>query len=139
MYIGELDSAAKKQWYRHALATLFPVRWAEPFGMVLIESMACGTPVVAFRQGAVPEVVQHARTGFVVDSTEEMIRAIGQIDHLDRTHAREHVCRAFSLEVMATRYAELYDELAEAAVSVGVQPARRVEFAPVPAAVLTPG
>ena len=60
VYVGELQTAAKRHWYQHARATLFPIRWGEPFGMVLIESMAAGTPIVAFGEGAVPEIVRRA-------------------------------------------------------------------------------
>lgn len=111
IYIGELDSAAKKHWYRHAQATLFPIRWGEPFGMVLIESMASGTPVLAFGEGAVPEIVKHAETGFVVDSVESMVQAVGGIEHLDRRNCWRHVKTYFSLERMAAEYAALYEQL----------------------------
>ena len=80
IYIGELDTAAKKHWFRHAQATLFPIRWGEPFGMVLIESMASGTPIVAFGRGSVPEIVRDGKTGFVVDSVESMVKAVGRIE-----------------------------------------------------------
>ena len=111
IYIGELDEASKKQWYRHALATLFPIRWGEPFGMVLIESMASGTPVIAFRQGAVPEILLHGKTGFIVDSVDSMVRAMHEVAALDRGDTRAHVERNFSIEVMAGRYGALYEEL----------------------------
>ena len=68
VYIGELGGDQKKQWYRHARATLFPIQWREPFGLVLIESMACGTPVLALNEGAVSEIVADGRTGFVANS-----------------------------------------------------------------------
>src|SRR5437764_120286 len=84
IYIGELSTSAKKYWFRHARATLFPVRWGEPFGMVLIESMASGTPILAFREGSVPEIVIDGVTGFVVDSAGAMIRAVERIEHIDR-------------------------------------------------------
>ena len=112
IYVGELGAAAKKHWYQHARATLFPVRWGEPFGMVMIESMAAGTPVLAFGEGAVPEIVRHGETGFVVDSVEAMVRAVGYIDSIDRGECRQHVDANFSVRRMANRYAALYEQLA---------------------------
>jgi glycosyltransferase involved in cell wall biosynthesis len=113
IYIGELDTAAKKHWYRHAQATLFPIRWGEPFGMVLIESMASGTPILAFAAGAVPEIVRHGETGFVVDSVESMVQAVGCIEHLDRRNCWRHVNTSFSIQRMAEGYAALYKQLAD--------------------------
>lgn len=112
IYVGELDSAAKKHWYRHAQATLFPIRWGEPFGMVLIESMASGTPVIAFREGAVPEIVRHGETGFVVDSIDAMVEAVGRIEQIDRRECWNHVKSSFSIQKMAEGYASLYRQIA---------------------------
>jgi glycosyltransferase involved in cell wall biosynthesis len=108
IYIGELSSNQKKQWYRHALATLFPIQWSEPFGLVLIESMACGTPVIALNKGSVPEIIVDGKTGFVVDSINEMIGAIDRIDDIDPRECRKHVRKNFSIIKMANRYSELY-------------------------------
>lgn len=116
IYIGELDSAAKKQWYRHAEAMLFPIRWGEPFGMVLIESMASGTPVVAFREGAVPEIVRDGATGFIVDSVESMVKAVGRIGQIDRRECRRHVERCFSVRRMAEGYQAVYRQLVDVPV-----------------------
>ncbi len=113
IYVGELNDASKKYWYRHALATVFPIRWGEPFGMILIESMASGTPVLAFREGAVPEILVDGKTGFIVDSVEAMVRAVGSAAKLDRRAAREHVERHFSVDIMARRYAALYEEIVD--------------------------
>lgn len=112
IYIGELGAAAKKHWYRHARATLFPIRWGEPFGLVLIESMASGTPVVAFGKGAVPEIVRDGETGFVVDSIEAMVKAVGCLERIDRRACRRHVANHFSVRRMAEGYAAIYDQLA---------------------------
>ena len=114
IYIGELDTTAKKHWYRHAQATLFPIRWGEPFGMVLIESMASGTPILAFGKGAVPEIVKHGETGFIVDSVESMVKAVGRLEHLDRQNCWRHVKTCFSLQRMAEGYVALYEQLADA-------------------------
>ena len=112
VYVGELDTEAKKQWYRHARATLFPVRWGEPFGMVLIESLACGTPILAFGRGAVPEIVTHGETGFVVASLAGMVAAVGLVDRIDRRRCRADVAARFSIDRMAKGYADLYRSVA---------------------------
>jgi glycosyltransferase involved in cell wall biosynthesis len=108
IYIGEVDSAQKKLWYQHARATLFPIQWGEPFGLVLIESMACGTPVLAFHKGSVPEIVVHGKTGFVVDSIHHMTEAVKAIHLIDPSDCRQHVKDNFSILSMAGKYSELY-------------------------------
>jgi len=108
IYIGEINSAQKKLWYLHAQATVFPIQWGEPFGLVLVESMACGTPVIAFSKGAVPEIVAHGKTGFVVDSLEPLIAAANRIDTIDPVVCRSHVRDRFSLDAMARNYVALY-------------------------------
>ncbi len=120
--VGQLNEAAKKHWYQHALATLFPIRWGEPFGMVLIESMACGTPVIAFREGAVPEILVDGKTGFIVDSLDAMVRAVGQVASLARQESRAHVERGFSIDTMAARYGALYEEIVRKAAIVPATP-----------------
>lgn len=114
IYIGELGTAAKKQWFRHAQATLFPIRWGEPFGMVLIESMASGTPIVGFRRGSVPEIVKDGKTGFVVDTVEAMVQAVQCVKQIDRRDCRTHVAKRFSIQRMAEGYEALYRRLASA-------------------------
>ena len=111
IYIGELGADQKKQWYRHARATLFPIQWREPFGLVLIESMACGTPVLTFDEGAVSEIVAPGRTGFVVHSMEEMIAAEAHLAGLDPQVCRQHVGTCFSTTRMTSRYADVYREV----------------------------
>jgi glycosyltransferase involved in cell wall biosynthesis len=111
IYIGEISSEHKKHWYRHARATLFPIQWGEPFGLVLVESMACGTPVVALNRGAVPEIVVDGKTGFVVESMDAMIEAISRIDSIDPSYCRKHVQNRFSIKSMADKYTELYHQL----------------------------
>jgi glycosyltransferase involved in cell wall biosynthesis len=108
IYIGEISSEQKKQWYRHARATVFPIQWGEPFGLVLVESMACGTPVVALNRGAVPEIVVDGKTGFVVDSLDDMVEAVGRTDGIDPGDCRRHVQNHFSIPRMSSAYAELY-------------------------------
>jgi glycosyltransferase involved in cell wall biosynthesis len=111
IYIGEINSEHKKHWYRHARATLFPIQWGEPFGLVLVESMACGTPVIAFNKGAVPEIVVDGKTGFVVDSINDMIEAVDRIDSINPRECREHVQNHFSITSMTGKYSELYHQI----------------------------
>ena len=111
IYVGELGAAAAKRWYSHATATLFPIRWGEPFGMVLIESMASGTPIVAFGEGSVPEIVKHGETGFIVDSIESMVRAVARLGEISRAACRKHVEQRFSTTKMTASYADLYRRL----------------------------
>ncbi|NCO68502.1 MAG: hypothetical protein COY75_06650 [Nitrospirae bacterium CG_4_10_14_0_8_um_filter_41_23] len=111
IYIGEISSRHKKQWYRHARATLFPIQWEEPFGLVLIESMACGTPAITFNKGAVPEIMVDGKTGFVVDSMNNMIGAVNRIDSIDPRECRRHVQNNFSITNMAYKYSELYHQI----------------------------
>ena len=111
IYIGELDSEQKKEWYRHARVTLFPIQWGEPFGLVMIESMACGTPILAFDEGAVPEIVVDGKTGFIVNSVSDMIEAVDCIDRIDPRECRKHVQNHFSIPIMAYKYSELYQQI----------------------------
>ncbi|MBL7032006.1 MAG: glycosyltransferase family 4 protein [Nitrospira sp.] len=111
IYIGEISAEHKKHWYRHARATIFPIQWGEPFGLVLVESMACGTPVIAFNKGAVPEIVVDGKTGFVVDSMNAMIEAVDRIDSIDPRECRKHVQDHFSITSMAAKYSELYHQI----------------------------
>ena len=108
VYIGEVNTAQKKLWYLHARATLFPIQWGEPFGLVLIESMACGTPVIAIRKGSVPEIIVHGETGFVVDSIGDMIEAVRAIRQINPDDCRRHVKDNFSVASMAEKYSNLY-------------------------------
>ena len=111
IYIGEVDGDQKKHWYRHARATLFPIQWREPFGLVLIESMACGTPVLAFNRGAVAEIVATGRTGFVVNSMDEMVAAEAHLTRLDPQVCRRHVATFFSTSRMTSGYTEVYRDV----------------------------
>ena len=111
IYIGEISSAQKKMWFQYAKATLFPIQWGEPFGLVLIESMACGTPVLAFNEGSVPEIVIHGKTGFVVDSTDTMAKSVQSIHLINPIDCREHVKNHFSIDSMANKYSVLYQQI----------------------------
>lgn len=109
--VGELNDAAKGDLLRGAAALLFPIDWPEPFGLVMIEAMACGTPVIAYRRGSVPEVVDHGATGFVVDDDDGAIEAIRRIGELDRRQVRAMFERRFTATKMADSYLRHYATL----------------------------
>jgi glycosyltransferase involved in cell wall biosynthesis len=113
IYIGEVDSTQKKLWYQHARATLFPIQWGEPFGLVLIESMACGTPVLAFNKGSVPELVIHGKTGFVVDTIDDMAEVVRSIHYINPDDCRNHIKEIFSIASMAEKYSQLYQSIVD--------------------------
>lgn len=114
-FLGEVGEADKAKLLAGALGLLLPIDWPEPFGLVMIEAMACGTPVVAFRCGSVPEIVTPNRTGFVVNTLEEGIAAVSQLGQLNRRAIRQTFEQRFSADVMAQQYASLYQQrLAEA-------------------------
>lgn len=110
-FIGEIGERDKSEFLGNASALLFPIDWPEPFGLVLIEAMACGTPVIAWNRGAVAEIVEDGVTGFVVNSPEEALAAIGRAKSLNRLRIR-HICeRRFSAAAMAKRYLDVYARL----------------------------
>lgn len=111
-FIGEVDEEAKAGFLSNAAALLFPIDWPEPFGLVVIEAMAFGVPVVAWRQGAMPEIVDEGETGFVVDSIEAAVEAVTRCDGLDRDHIRQVFERRFSAERMISDYEAVYRTLA---------------------------
>lgn len=110
-YLGEVSHEEKIDLLQHARVTLFPIAWEEPFGLVMIESMACGTPVVATRRGAVPEVIDHGRSGLIVSGPDEMVAAIGDADELDPLECRRYVEERFSAERMVADYVAAYEGL----------------------------
>lgn len=107
-FVGEIGEERKAKFLGDAKALLFPIDWPEPFGLVLIEAMACGTPVVAFRRGAVPEIVEDGVTGFVVDDEEQAFAALGRLDALDRARIREIFEQRFTARRMADDYVAVY-------------------------------
>jgi len=115
-YIGEIDERRKVKFLGEARALLFPIDWPEPFGLAMIEAMACGTPVLAFRNGAVPEVIDEGVTGCVVDTLEEAIRALGGVLALDRAGVRKRYEERFTVARMARDYVEVYQRLADTPV-----------------------
>jgi glycosyltransferase involved in cell wall biosynthesis len=110
-FIGEVDGTEKDQFLGGAAALLFPIRWPEPFGLVMAEALACGTPVLALDCGSVPEVVEDGRTGFVCQSEAELVAAVGHIGELDRFACRAEAERRFSAARMAATYEHLYARL----------------------------
>jgi glycosyltransferase involved in cell wall biosynthesis len=111
-YIGEIGGSDKQLLLASSSAVLMPVRWEEPFGMVAIEALAAGTPVLAFPRGAMPEIIQHARTGFLCAGTAELVNAVRRVGELDRLACRQAAQDRFSSARMARDHAELYAELA---------------------------
>lgn len=108
-----LDYQQKIYYYSNAKAFLFPIKWEEPFGLVMIEAMACGTPVIAFNKGSVPEIVKDGETGFVVKNLKEMVEAIKKINVIDRKKCRTRVEENFTVEKMVDGYEKIYSEVIE--------------------------
>ncbi|MGX1343370.1 glycosyltransferase involved in cell wall biosynthesis [Bradyrhizobium japonicum] len=109
--VGEVDEAKKQPFLAEAAALLFPIDWPEPFGLVMIEAMACGTPVIAYRSGSVPEVVEDGVTGFIVENEEQAVRAVGDLGRLDRRKVRARFEERFSADRMAREYESAYRRL----------------------------
>jgi glycosyltransferase involved in cell wall biosynthesis len=112
--VGEIGEAEKGDFLGNAKALLFPIDWPEPFGLVMIEALACGTPTVAFRGGSVDEVVAHGKTGFIVDTLDEAIDATARVEGLDRAACREEFERRFTATRMAQEHVRLYQHAVEA-------------------------
>ncbi len=106
-FVGEVGYE-KRELYAHARCLLMPICWEEPFGLVSIEAMACGTPVVAFARGAIPELVIDGETGYVVSDVDQMVDAVRRIDDIQPRRCRQHVEENFDAPLLATRYLELY-------------------------------
>ncbi len=110
-FIGEIGQAEKDDFLGGAYALLFPIDWPEPFGLVMIEAMACGTPVIAYRCGSVPEVMEHGVTGFIVNDLDEAVRAVKRVSSLDRRRCRRVFEERFTSVRMARDYLEVYRRL----------------------------
>ena len=113
-FVGEIGEADKSEFLGGARALLFPIDWPEPFGLVMIEAMACGTPTVAFRCGSVPEVIDDGVTGFIVDSVDDAMVAAAKVDQLSRFRVREVFERRFTARRMAQNYLAAYRALSAA-------------------------
>jgi glycosyltransferase involved in cell wall biosynthesis len=110
-FVGEINENQKQEFLGNAKALLFPIDWPEPFGLVTIEAMACGTPVLAWNCGSVPEIIENGRSGFIVDSMEAAIDSAGKISSLDRSLVRQCFEQRFTATRMAEQYLELYQKL----------------------------
>jgi glycosyltransferase involved in cell wall biosynthesis len=110
-FIGEINDAQKPAFLSGAQCLIFPIDWPEPFGLVMIEAMACGTPVIAFNCGSVPEVMDDGVTGFIVNNIDEAVAAVAQVPTLDRAKVRATFDRRFVSRRMAEDYVNLYEEL----------------------------
>jgi glycosyltransferase involved in cell wall biosynthesis len=126
-FVGEIGDSQKSDFLGGADALVFPIDWPEPFGLVMIEAMACGTPVIAWRSGSVPELVEDGLTGFIVDSDEEADRAFARALRLDRTAIRRRFDQRFSSRAMADRYLSLYRGLLPCRAAAGA--AKRLDSA----------
>jgi glycosyltransferase involved in cell wall biosynthesis len=115
-YLGEIGEREKDEFLGNAYALLFPIDWPEPFGLVMIEAMACGTPVIAYRHGSIPEVIEDGVTGFIVDGIEDAITAVERISTLSRKDCRRSFEQRFSASCMAANYLAVYQRLLESKV-----------------------
>jgi glycosyltransferase involved in cell wall biosynthesis len=111
MLVGEVDERTKEDFLANAAALVFPIDWPEPFGLVMIEAMACGTPVIAFRRGSVPEVIENGVNGFIVDTPAEAVAAVKRLGELDRARVRSAFEQRFTASRMARDYVRLYETL----------------------------
>jgi len=113
VYVGSVGPVERNRLLGKALALLHPINFNEPFGLSVIESMACGTPVVAFNKGSMPELIENSMNGFLVKTLDEAIDAVGHIKDIDRFHCRHHVEQYFTIERMVEEYIEVYEEILE--------------------------
>ncbi len=112
-YIGEVGHPEKVDLLRNAAATLCPITWPEPFGLVLMESLACGTPVLTIRNGSVPEIMEHGKTGFIGESPDDLVEFVANLNQIDRQACRRHVEEKFSVKRMVDDYLAVYERLVE--------------------------
>jgi glycosyltransferase involved in cell wall biosynthesis len=118
-YVGEIDESQKQSFLGNALATLFPIDWPEPFGLVMIESMSVGTPVVAFSCGSVPEIMLDGKTGYVVNDIDEAVEAVARVQWIDRAECRAVFEERFSSRRMAQDYQKVYAQIIEGGSRLG--------------------
>jgi glycosyltransferase involved in cell wall biosynthesis len=110
-FIGEINENEKQEFLSNAIVLLFPIDWPEPFGLVMIEALACATPVIAYRNGSVPEIIEHGRSGFIVDNQEQAIQAVQNISLLDRPECRKFFEERFTADRMAKDYIHVYQHM----------------------------
>lgn len=111
LYLGMLDKEQLVKYYQKAAAVLMPIQWQEPFGLSMAEANACGTPVIAFNRGSVPEVIVDGKNGFIVDNSAEMIMAIEKLNTLKRSDCRRHAVKYFSRQIMVKNYEKVLDQI----------------------------
>lgn len=110
-FVGEADARLKRELYAKAYCLVLPLSWEEPFGLVMVEAMACGTPVVAFGRGSVPEVVVDGETGYIVRDVDEMVEAVRRVDRINPRACRQHVEANFDVPLMTDRYLQAYQRI----------------------------
>jgi glycosyltransferase involved in cell wall biosynthesis len=110
-FVNEINENEKQEFLSNAIALLFPINWPEPFGLVMIEAMACGTPVIAYKNGSVPEIVEHQRNGFVVEDQEQAVKAVQNISLIERRECRRIFEDRFTSERMAQDYVNIYQRM----------------------------
>jgi glycosyltransferase involved in cell wall biosynthesis len=120
-FVGEIGDGEKDEFLGNAYALLFPIDWPEPFGLVMIEAMACGTPVIAYRAGSVPEVMEEGHTGFIVEELEDAVEAVRRVPELSRERCREVFEQRFTANRMACDYLEVYQRLLSASRGLPVE------------------
>jgi glycosyltransferase involved in cell wall biosynthesis len=120
-YIGEISEVEKSEFLGNALALMFTIDWPEPFGLAMIEALACGTPVIARNCGSVPEVIRPGVTGFIADTVDELSAAVGKLESLSRAECRSEFENRFSVEVMVDRYEHVYRRMVERTQQITVE------------------
>lgn len=111
LYLGMLDKDQLVKYYKKSAGVLMPIQWQEPFGLVMAEANACGTPVIAFNRGAVPEVIAHEKTGYIVDNSAEMIMSIEKLGKIKRRDCRAHVEKHFTTDIMVNNYEKVLSDI----------------------------
>lgn len=110
-YFGEVDFATKSKLMKNAKAYLFPIRWSEAFGLTVVEALASGTPVIAYRNGSMPEIIDDNKTGFLVDNIDQAVKAVNKINTISRSECRRQAVKRFDVSVMAKNYIKIYERL----------------------------
>ena len=110
-WVGEVDTEQRNELMKNAICMLHPVTWPELFGLTLIEAMACGLPVIAFNKGSISEIIQHRKTGYIVNDVQEMVEAVNNIRKIDRAYCRKYALKTFSSEKMVDGYIEIYQKV----------------------------
>jgi glycosyltransferase involved in cell wall biosynthesis len=117
-FLGEVNDREKNELFGNALAMLFPINWPEPFGLVMMEAMACATPVIAYPCGSVPEIIENGVTGFVVQNVDEAVQAVSRAAALDRSLIRRQFENRFTVEQMTNKYVEVYNRLLDSRLAI---------------------